>query len=310
MSDATALTKAQSIDATAKRKPKEGKEGKCEYRHDWVRLDAKQPEMLVCRKCTHVPNLKEKQEAEAIVHLREILNPGDTIYTVLRHVSRSGMSRGIDCYMMAKDGGEPTWITAYVGHAIGSPQSMKDWREQRGLRVEGCGMDMGFHVVNSLSCVIFPEYKCLGKDAEPRCPSSYHVNHRDTVQCEGILRYHVYALDDEKRVSKQGTFGTRAEAELAASLMPADRKPEVDNDTLHCWKSETVRLPDLKIPAEDADGKELTIPQGRAYTIKHEDGTEVICPTCKGHGRYPNPEGLERFDLVHKDGYGLRHKWI
>ena len=33
---------------------------------------------------------------EAIANLREILKPGDTVYTILRHVSKSGMSRVID----------------------------------------------------------------------------------------------------------------------------------------------------------------------------------------------------------------------
>ena len=36
-------------------------------------------------------NIKERDEARA--RLREILKPGDTVYTVLRHVSASGMSQ-------------------------------------------------------------------------------------------------------------------------------------------------------------------------------------------------------------------------
>ena len=141
---------------------------RCEYRHKWAgshlpdcvsrhgfKTDCSCIPGLHCEKCGHRPGAKELQEAEAIVHLREVLKPGDTVYTVLRHVSRSGMSRNIDVYYMA--GGEPQWISAYVGHAIRSPQSRKNWERSQGLTVGGCGMDMGFHIVYSLSHVLFPD---------------------------------------------------------------------------------------------------------------------------------------------------------
>ena len=99
--------------------------------------------------------VNDAERQEAILQLRKMLRPGMTVYTVLRHVSRSGMSRGIDCYIIRK--GAPVWISAYVGKAIGCPQNSHDWKCQRGLRVSGCGMDMGFHVVYSLSCVLFPK---------------------------------------------------------------------------------------------------------------------------------------------------------
>lgn len=100
-------------------------------------------------------NAQEQKQVEAVLHLRKMLRPGDTVYTVLRHVARSGMSRGIDVYVIKKN--RPVWITAYVGHAIGQPQSLHDWKGQRGLRIGGCGMDMGFHVVYSLSRAMFPK---------------------------------------------------------------------------------------------------------------------------------------------------------
>jgi len=114
---------------------------RCKYRHDWIRTaviehhskdcdfrlnrgtcnchEPETPEIL-CSQCRVRPTAKQMKEAEAIVHLRSMLKPGDTVYTVLRHVSRSGMTRGIDCYVIADN--RPVWITGYVGHAIGSPQ--------------------------------------------------------------------------------------------------------------------------------------------------------------------------------------------
>lgn len=96
---------------------------------------------------------KKQEKKEAIEELKKIIEKGDTVYTVLRHVSKSGMTRGIDCYVI-KDN-RPRWITAYVGKAIGCPQSENDWRKQRGLRIGGCGMDMGFHVVNNLGYAVY-----------------------------------------------------------------------------------------------------------------------------------------------------------
>ena len=100
-------------------------------------------------------NEKDAKSVEAIKILRKMLKPGDTVYCVLRKVARSGMSRHIDFYIISKN--EPRWITGYVGQAVGTPQSDRDWRTSAGLRVDGCGMDMGFHVVYSLGRVLFPD---------------------------------------------------------------------------------------------------------------------------------------------------------
>ena len=45
-------------------------------------------------------NAKEKEQQEAVRGLREILKPGDTVYTNLEHVSRSGMSRVISVFLI------------------------------------------------------------------------------------------------------------------------------------------------------------------------------------------------------------------
>lgn len=114
---------------------------------------------------------KDAERQEAIESLRKMLKPGDTVYTVLKHVSRSGMSRKIDVYCILD--GEPRWIAGYVGKAIDNPQSRKDWERSQGLTVSGCGMDMGFHIVYNLSRVLFPDgFECVGD----RCGSNDHSN--------------------------------------------------------------------------------------------------------------------------------------
>ena len=114
---------------------------------------------------------KDVERQEAIDQLKKWIKPGDTVYTVLRHVSRSGMTRGIDVYILQDN--QPQWITAYVGKAIDQPQSMDYWRKSMGLKIGGCGMDMGFHVVYSLSYSLFKDgFECIGE----KCPSNDHSN--------------------------------------------------------------------------------------------------------------------------------------
>lgn len=122
----------------------------------------------------------ERDKAEAITKLREWIKPGDTVYTVLDQVSRSGMSRHIRVVLL-KNGTDlhPNWA---VGKALGLRHAKHNGYEQDALVIGGAGMDMGFHLVNNLSYVLYPTYKCVGKARKAgrhpydSCPSSTHVN--------------------------------------------------------------------------------------------------------------------------------------
>jgi hypothetical protein len=111
-----------------------------------------------CKPLTKKEGIRKRQEF-AIKQLREILSVGDTVYTVLRHVSASGMSRRIDLYTM-KDN-KPRFLTGYAAHALGLK-----WGDKAGIVVGGCGMDMGFHLVYTLSRTIFPNGFNDGKDSQ------------------------------------------------------------------------------------------------------------------------------------------------
>jgi len=92
---------------------------------------------------------KEKEKQEAIENLKKHLSAGDTVYCVLRRVSSSGMSRKISLCVF-KDN-KPLWITWWAAKALG-------WRfdeKTEAIHVNGCGMDMGFHTVYTLSRVLF-----------------------------------------------------------------------------------------------------------------------------------------------------------
>lgn len=95
-----------------------------------------------------------KAEIEAMKEeLRAILPPGSTVYTVLRHVSRSGMRRVIDAYALTAVNGkiEKFWLSRRVAAVCG--YSFDNRREA--VTVNGCGMDMGFDLTYNLSHALY-----------------------------------------------------------------------------------------------------------------------------------------------------------
>lgn len=94
--------------------------------------------------------------AEAKARLEKFVKPGDTIYCVVRSVSRSGMSREIDLYAI-KDN-EPIYLSSSAAVLLGWPISKRD-----AIKVSGCGMDMCFHTVYSLSYAMFDNGYELGR---------------------------------------------------------------------------------------------------------------------------------------------------
>jgi len=91
--------------------------------------------------------LQEREEARQ--KLRDIFATQErpTIHTVLRHVSQSGMSRDIS--LLTTQDGTLRNITYLAAQAMG--EKVKDRNGQWVIRVSGCGMDMGFHLVYNLS---------------------------------------------------------------------------------------------------------------------------------------------------------------
>ena len=84
---------------------------------------------------------KERQDAQDT--LRRILPPGATVYTILRHVSRSGMRRRLDVYALDTDSEGKPWmryLSGLVSHATGLKFTAKGGaREDCGIVIGGCG---------------------------------------------------------------------------------------------------------------------------------------------------------------------------
>ena len=126
----------------------------------------------------------KEQDADLLTQARTFLErncpPGTTVYTDVKHVSKSGMSRDIAVYIILD--GEICDISGYVARILGYRR-----RDNGGVRVGGCGMDMGYHLVMNLSYALHgwknvnvPEEK----NGRPFTPSveayraGYSLNHR------------------------------------------------------------------------------------------------------------------------------------
>ncbi len=98
--------------------------------------------------------IKEQEKQDSITTLLSLVKPNDVIYTDIKSVSSSGMSRQIACYVAYIDEQEKarireiTWLVSKaLDMRIGS---------KGGLIVGGCGMDMAFSVVYNLGCTLWP----------------------------------------------------------------------------------------------------------------------------------------------------------
>lgn len=122
------------------------------------------------------PTKPQQAERERCINeLRDLLKVNDTVYTVLDHVSRSGMTRHIRVVLIGEDDGQP--YTLHPNYLVSQALGYRQAKRSDGLVVSGCGMDMGFHVVYSLSRTVFPVYDCTGEKSGPNsCPSNEHVN--------------------------------------------------------------------------------------------------------------------------------------
>lgn len=107
-----------------------------------------------CKSRDGLPHDERLERFESFKQLDRILPPGSTVYTVLRHVSKSGMTRHIDCYAfkVSNDGKgvDKLYLSYHVAKLLGYPIA-DVWGRNEGIKVSGCGMDMGFSLVHSLS---------------------------------------------------------------------------------------------------------------------------------------------------------------
>lgn len=116
----------------------------------------------------------ERMKLEAIERLHELLQPGTVVYTVLHHVSKSGMMRRISLKIVQdKDIRD---ITHYAAVAMGDKVHCEG-----GIIVHGCGQDMGYALVHNLGYKLWPQgtKEPHGvRNGEPDTCGGYALKHR------------------------------------------------------------------------------------------------------------------------------------
>lgn len=99
-------------------------------------------------------SLKQQEKQESIAWLKEHIADGDTVYTILRHVSRSGMQRVVSVVLICGKGTGKTYTlhpNFHVSQALGI-RLKRDGND--GLVMGGCGYDAGYQIVHDLSHVL------------------------------------------------------------------------------------------------------------------------------------------------------------
>lgn len=107
-------------------------------------------------------------------HLRTMLRPGKTVYTILNHKNASGTSRSISLVIVHNGEIEKLdyWIVQAKGEHIDSKHG--------GIKVNGGGMDMGFHLVYNLGRMLWPEGTKVAhgtRNGEPDHDGGYALSH-------------------------------------------------------------------------------------------------------------------------------------
>ncbi len=126
---------------------------------------------------------KAAEIAEAMNALRKIIKPGDRVYCVLRSASSSGMSRVIDLLIpyreeikeyppLPADKAEYPGQCDYsakpkikrgalrirsIGWTAAKAMERTFDSDKSGIRIGGCGMDMGFSLVYDLGATLWPK---------------------------------------------------------------------------------------------------------------------------------------------------------
>lgn len=86
------------------------------------------------------------EREQQLANLKQWIPEGSTVYTIVRKVSRSGMQRQISLVVFVD--GRPIHPNYAASIVLG--ERIKRGGMKDALVVNGCGMDMGFHLVNSL----------------------------------------------------------------------------------------------------------------------------------------------------------------
>jgi hypothetical protein len=98
--------------------------------------------MVIC-------GIHKTREQKMSEQIKKYIKKGDTVYTICRQVSASGMYRHISLLIKTDEN------ILNLSYSIAEILGMRYKDKTNSIGVSGCGMDMGFHVVYELSHHLF-----------------------------------------------------------------------------------------------------------------------------------------------------------
>ena len=107
--------------------------------------------------------------------LERLLKPGTIVYTVLRHVARSGLQRSIQ--LKVTEDGDICDISGPTAVLLDASLDLK----RGGIKISGCGMDMGYALVHNLGMTLWPQGTPEShgmRNGEPDSFGGYALKHR------------------------------------------------------------------------------------------------------------------------------------
>jgi hypothetical protein len=99
-----------------------------------------------------------------LTRLREWFPKGSTVYTIIRHVSSSGMSRTIGVVALSYLPDSERIIALHPNFSVAEVLGLKVDPKREGIKVSGCGMDMAFSIVYDLGVALYGDGYALKKE--------------------------------------------------------------------------------------------------------------------------------------------------
>ena len=96
-------------------------------------------------------------QKEAIIKLKELLKPNDTVYCILTKLSNSGCYRHINFYKFYSGKSNLVTNKYWLSFLISIALKLSFKEKTNSVGIGGGGMDMGFHIVYELSHLLFKD---------------------------------------------------------------------------------------------------------------------------------------------------------
>jgi hypothetical protein len=101
--------------------------------------------------------IKKMNQKEAIIKLKELLKPNDTVYCILTKLSNSGCYRHINFYKFYSGKSNLVTNKYWLSFLISIALKLSFKEKTNSVGIGGGGMDMGFHIVYELSHLLFKD---------------------------------------------------------------------------------------------------------------------------------------------------------